>query len=79
MEKYNKLSGNIIGVLSLLNTCLMALTSGVQNNLCFSLAPEGVEGELKAKAGSSVSLCLAVGLFAGSLLANFLDKFTDNL
>ena len=79
LEKYNKLSINIIGVLSILNTCLMAMTNGIANNLCFSLAPEQVEGELKAKAGSSVSLCLAVGLFLGSFLANVIDKFTNNL
>ena len=79
LEKYNKLSINIIGVLSILNTCLMAMTNGIANNLCFSLAPEQVEGELKAKAGSSVSLCLAVGLFLGSFLANIIDKFTNNL
>ena len=79
LEKYNKLGTNIIGVLSVLNTVLMALTNGIANNLCFSLAPEQVEGELKAKAGSSVSLCLAVGLFLGSFLANVIDKITNRL
>jgi hypothetical protein len=79
LEKYNKLEANIIGVLSVLNTVLMALTNGIANNLCFSLAPEQVEGELKAKAGSSVSLCLAVGLFLGSFLANVIDKITNNI
>ena len=79
LEKYNKLTNNAIGVLSILNTCLMAMTNGIANNLCFSLAPEQVEGELKAKAGSSVSLCLAVGLFLGSCLANVIDNFTNNL
>ena len=79
LEKYNKLSSGLIGVLSVLNTSLMALTNGIANNLCFSLAPEQVEGELKAKAGSSVSLCLAVGLFLGSFLANVMDKVNNNL
>ena len=79
LEKYNKLGINAIGVLSILNTVLMALTNGIANNLCFSLAPEQVEGELKAKAGSSVSLCLAVGLFLGSFLANVIDKITNNI
>ena len=79
LEKYNKLGINAIGVLSVLNTVLMALTNGIANNLCFSLAPEQVEGELKAKAGSSVSLCLAVGLFLGSFLANVIDKITNNI
>ena len=79
LEKYNKLSSGLIGVLSVLNTSLMALTNGIANNLCFSLAPEQVEGELKAKAGSSVSLCLSVGLFIGSFLANVMDKINNNL
>ena len=79
LEKYNKLGINAIGVLSVLSTVLMALTNGIANNLCFSLAPEQVEGELKAKAGSSVSLCLAVGLFLGSFLANVIDKITNNI
>ena len=79
LDKYNKLNKNIIGILSILNTSLMSLTNGLANNLCFSLAPEQVEGELKAKAGSSVSFCLAVGLFLGSFLANVIDNFTNNL
>lgn len=79
LEKYNKLTSGLIGVLSVLNTSIMALTNGVANNLCFSLAPEQVEGELKAKAGSSVSLCLAFGLFLGSFLANVMDKINNNL
>ena len=79
LDKYNKLDRNIIGVLSMLNTCLMSMTNGLANNLCFSLAPEQVEGELKAKAGSSVSFCLAVGLFCGSFLANVIDKLTNNI
>ena len=79
LDKYNKLDRNIMGVLSILNTCLMSLTNGLANNLCFSLAPEQVEGELKAKAGSSVSFCLAVGLFCGSFLANVIDKLTNNI
>ena len=79
LDKYNKLDRNIIGVLSMLNTCLMSMTNGLANNLCFSLAPEQVEGELKAKAGSSVSFCLAVGLFLGSFLANIIDKLTNNI
>ena len=57
----------------------MSLTNGIANNLCFSLAPEQVEGELKAKAGSSVSLFLAVGLFLGSFFANIMDSFVNNL
>lgn len=79
LEKYNILGTNIVGVLNVLNTVLMALTNGIANNLCFSLAPEQVEGELKAKAGSSVSLCLAVGLFLGSFLANVIDKITNSI
>lgn len=79
LEKYNILSINVIGVLSILNTSLMSLTNGIANNLCFSLAPEQVEGELKAKAGSSVSLFLAVGLFLGSFFANIMDSFVNNL
>ena len=79
LDKYHKLNTNIIGVLSILNTSLMSMTNGLANNLCFALAPEQVEGELKAKAGSSVSFCLAVGLFLGSLLANVIDKFTNNI
>lgn len=79
LEKYNKLGTNLIGVLNILNTSLMALTNGIANNLCFYLAPEKVEGELKAKAGSSVSFCLAVGLFLGSFLANIMNKFTNSL
>ena len=79
LEKYNHLNTTFIGVLSALNTVLMALTNGIANNLCFSLAPEQVQGELKAKAGSSVSLCLAVGLFLGSFLANVMDKINNNI
>ena len=79
LEKYNILRSRLIGVLSLLNTSLMALTNGIANNLCFSLAPEQVEGNLKAKAGSSVSLCLAVGLFLGSFLANVIDRINNSL
>ena len=79
LEKYNILNTTFIGVLSALNTVLMALTNGIANNLCFSLAPEQVQGELKAKAGSSVSLCLAVGLFLGSFLANVMDKINNNI
>lgn len=79
LEKYNKLDSGLIGVLSVLNTSLVALTNGIATILCFSLAPEQVEGELKAKAGSSVSLCLAVGLFLGSFLANVMDKINNNL
>ena len=79
LEKYNHLNTTFIGVLSALNTVLMALTNGIANNLCFSLAPEQVQGELKAKAGSSVSLCLAFGLFLGSFLANVMDKINNNI
>ena len=79
LDKYNIINRNLIGVLSILNTSLMAFTNGIANNLCFSLAPEQVEGELKAKAGSSVSFCLAIGLFIGSFLANVIDKFTNNI
>jgi len=66
-----------MSILTCLSVSLMALTNGVANNLCFALAPEQVEGDLKAKAGSSISFFLAVGLFAGSLIGNVLEIITS--
>lgn len=66
-----------MSILTCLSVSLMALTNGVANNLCFALAPEQVEGDLKAKAGSSISFFLAVGLFAGSLVGNVLEIITS--
>jgi len=65
-----------ISILTCLSVSLMALTNGIANNLCFALAPEQVEGNLKAKAGSSVSFFLSVGLFAGSLIGNVIEIIT---
>ena len=65
-----------MSIITCLSVSLMALTNGVANNLCFALAPEQVEGDLKAKAGSSVSFFLAVGLFAGSLIGNVIEAIT---
>ena len=62
-----------MSIITCLSVSLMALTNGIANNLCFALAPEQVEGDLKAKAGSSVSFFLAVGLFAGSLIGNVIE------
>lgn len=67
-----------MSILTCLSVSLMALTNGIANNLCFALAPEQVEGDLKAKAGSSVSFFLAVGLFAGSLVGNVIEIITVN-
>ena len=66
-----------MSILTCLSVSLMALTNGIANNLCFALAPEQVEGDLKAKAGSSISFFLAVGLFAGSLVGNVLEIITS--
>jgi hypothetical protein len=65
-----------MSILTCISVSLMALTNGIANNLCFALAPEQVEGDLKAKAGSSISFFLAVGLFAGSLVGNVLEIIT---
>ena len=67
-----------MSILTSISVSLMSLTNGVANNLCFALAPEQVEGDLKAKAGSSVSFFLAVGLFAGSLIGNAIEIITSN-
>ena len=80
LEKYNIINNpNIIGILSVINVSLMALTSGFVLNLSLSLAPEQVENNLKAKAGSCISLCLSIGLFCGSFTANVLDKIIKKL
>jgi hypothetical protein len=57
----------------------MALSSGFVLNLSLSLAPEQVEDNLKAKAGSCISLCLSIGLFIGSFAANVIDKIIKKL
>ena len=80
LEKYNIINNpNIIGILSVINVSLMALSSGFVLNLSLSLAPEQVENNLKAKAGSCISLCLSIGLFCGSFTANVLDKIIKKL
>ena len=80
LEKYNIINNpNIIGILSVINVSLMALTSGFVLNLSLSLAPEQVENNLKAKAGSCISLCLSIGLFCGSFTENFLNKIIKKL
>jgi hypothetical protein len=77
LEKYVIHNQNIIGILAVLNVSLMALSSGFVVNLCFSLAPEQVENNLKAKAGSCVSLCLSIGLFFGAFAANVINNIIN--
>ncbi len=79
LEKYIVSNPNIIGILSVISVSLMALTSGFVLNLSLSLAPEQVEDNLKAKAGSCISLCLSIGLFIGSFAANVIDKIIKKL
>ena len=75
-ENYKLLPDNLLSLLALVNVALLALTSGVVNNLAFALAPEQVEDEWKGQAGSSVSLCLIIGIFLGSFAGIFVDKLT---
>lgn len=75
-EHYQLLSANVLSTLALTNVCLLSLTNGAFNNLAFALAPEQVEDEWKGQAGSSVSVCLVIGIFLGSFAGILVDKIT---
>lgn len=75
-EHNKSMSPETVSYLTLLNVGLLAITSGMMCSLCFGLAPNQVENEWKGKAGSSVSLCLVIGIFFGSFAGILMDKIT---
>ena len=75
-EHYKLLPDNVLSILALVNVSLLASTSGALNNLAFALAPEQVEDEWKGQAGSSVSVCLVIGIFLGSFAGIIVDKLS---
>ena len=76
-ENHKLLSDNLISIFSICNVIILGISNGFLNSLCFALAPEQVEGNMKGKAGSSVSLCLSLGLFLGTFCAIYFQKYTS--
>ena len=76
-ENHKILDNNMISILSIINVILLSISNGFLSSLCFALGPEQVEGEMKGKAGSSVSLCLSFGIFLGTFGAMIMQKYTS--
>ena len=75
-ENHKLFNDNLISIFSICNVIILAISNGFVNSLCFALAPEQVEGSMKGKAGSSVSLCLSLGIFLGTFGAIYIQKYT---
>ena len=76
-ENHKILDNNIISILLIFNVILLSISNGFLSSLCFALGPEQVEGEMKGKTGSNVSLCLSFGIFLGTFGAMIMQKYTS--
>lgn len=74
LQKYGYLTGVISSIISLILMIVLGLSNGYYCSKCFYYAPQLVSDELKGKAASFTSFCLILGIFTGSMFANFLTQ-----
>lgn len=72
--EYEDYNHTFTSIFLIFNISMLGLSNGIGTTLCFGIAPFLVNEELKAQAGSSVSLFTIIGIFIGSCFA-FLTKY----
>ncbi len=81
LQTHNKIITFSI-ILLIINDALLALTNGIGTTLCYGIAPNLVNNDLKGQAGASVSFFTVLGIFIGSIIAIFtkevLKKIGEN-
>ena len=75
-ENHKLLNDNLISIFTICNVMILGISNGFLSSMCFALAPEQVEGNMKGKAGSTVSFCLILGIFLGTFGAIYFQKYT---
>ena len=74
-----KVNYKITSTLLVINIVFFGITNGFATSLCMGLAPSFLNGEIKGKAGASVSFALSVGSAVGSCLAFGVEKIMKNI
>ena len=72
----NSLKTNLIFILCVI---FCAITNGLVTSLLFGIAPTLVPINIKGRAGSSISFCLILGIFLGTLSGIGMGKIIDSL
>ena len=72
----NSLKTNLIFILCVI---FCAITNGLVTSLLFGIAPTLVPINIKGRAGSSISFCLILGIFLGTLSGIGMGKIIDSI
>ena len=72
----NSLTTNLIFILCVI---FCAITNGLVTSLLFGIAPTLVPINIKGRAGSSISFCLILGIFLGTLSGIGMGKIIDSI